>query len=77
VSEKASRCAYCNSEAVDAALARAEAAEARVRELECQLNIAAGMVSTMSGWSDKHPQEALDFIKRAAASAGGVQEDKP
>lgn len=38
--------------------------ESKIEELEQQLRFAAGVISTMPQWSDKHPEEALEWIKR-------------
>lgn len=38
----------------------------RVEVLQTQVNIAAGMLSTTEGWSDKHPELALKAIQDAA-----------
>ena len=42
--------------------AQLAAAKADGERLDKALRIAAGVVSTLPGWSDKHPQEAYDWI---------------
>jgi hypothetical protein len=51
-----------------------EQAADRIAELERQLRIAAGMLSTIPPWNDKHPEEALAFIERASAERGPVHD---
>lgn len=39
---------------------------AHMHDLEKQVRVAAGLISTMHGFSDKHPEYALEFIEKAA-----------
>ena len=50
---------------------REAALKKRVAELERELLIAAGMISTMPQFADKHPEVALKFIKEAALAEEG------
>ena len=47
---------------------------AKVARLESELHVAAGMLSTTGDWASKHPQDALDFIRKSAAEI--VAKDK-
>jgi hypothetical protein len=58
-------CSACEQPLDSEALAVAR--EEAIAKLERQVLVAAGMLSATEGWSNKHPEEALEHIRKSAA----------